>query len=57
MLFITIDATLGQTAMSGLLTNILGFSLFGLAARFGQLGIEKRPLMSSCVHTQLIFFP
>ncbi|KAI0734342.1 hypothetical protein BC629DRAFT_1261890, partial [Irpex lacteus] len=25
-----------------LLTNILGFSLFGLAARFGQLGIQKR---------------
>ncbi|KAH9846658.1 hypothetical protein C2E23DRAFT_743485 [Lenzites betulinus] len=25
-----------------LLTNIVGFSLFGLAARVGQLGIQKR---------------
>ncbi|KAF9052475.1 hypothetical protein BDZ89DRAFT_907657, partial [Hymenopellis radicata] len=25
-----------------LLANVLGFSAFGLAARFGQLGIQKR---------------
>ncbi|KAL0953285.1 hypothetical protein HGRIS_004535 [Hohenbuehelia grisea] len=25
-----------------LLTTVLGFSTFGLAARFGQLGIQKR---------------
>ncbi|OBZ72159.1 hypothetical protein A0H81_07637 [Grifola frondosa] len=28
-----------------LFTNIVGFSLFGLAARFGQLGIQKRNLL------------
>jgi hypothetical protein len=33
-----------------LLANILGFSAFGLAARFGQLGIQKRNLFDSkCV--------
>ncbi|PAV16219.1 protein related to NADH:ubiquinone oxidoreductase 14 kda [Pyrrhoderma noxium] len=26
----------------GLLSNVLGFSAFGLAARLGQLGIQKR---------------
>jgi len=30
-----------------LLANIVGFSLFGLAGRFGQLGIQKRPLMQN----------
>lgn len=30
-----------------LLSNILGFSLFGLATRFGQLGIQKRNLFES----------
>ncbi|TFK75184.1 hypothetical protein BDN72DRAFT_751418, partial [Pluteus cervinus] len=30
-----------------LLANVLGFSLFGLAARFGQLGIQKRNLMDN----------
>ncbi|EPQ52886.1 hypothetical protein GLOTRDRAFT_101127 [Gloeophyllum trabeum ATCC 11539] len=29
------------------LTSVLGFSLFGLAARMGQLGIQKRNLMSN----------
>jgi hypothetical protein len=29
------------------LANIIGFSLFGLAARFGQLGIQKRNLFES----------
>ncbi|KAF8896277.1 hypothetical protein BD779DRAFT_1668099 [Infundibulicybe gibba] len=27
--------------------NILGFSLFGLAARLGQLGIQKRNLLDN----------
>jgi len=26
----------------GVLSNVIGFSLFGLAARFGQLGIQRR---------------
>lgn len=30
-----------------MLANILGFSLFGLAARMGQLGIQKRNPMES----------
>lgn len=30
-----------------MLSTILGFSAFGLAARFGQLAIQKRPLLSS----------
>lgn len=30
-----------------LLSNIVGFSLFGLVARFGQLGIQKRNLFDS----------
>ncbi|KAJ4477300.1 hypothetical protein J3R30DRAFT_3291006 [Lentinula aciculospora] len=30
-----------------MLANILGFSLFGLAARFGQLGIQKRNLFEN----------
>ncbi|KAJ3565058.1 hypothetical protein NP233_g7888 [Leucocoprinus birnbaumii] len=30
-----------------MLSNILGFSLFGLAARFGQLGIQKRNLFDN----------
>lgn len=30
-----------------LLANILGFSVFGLAARVGQLGIQKRNLLDS----------
>ncbi|KAI6168065.1 hypothetical protein EDD17DRAFT_743602 [Pisolithus thermaeus] len=30
-----------------LLTTITGFSLFGLASRFGQLAIQKRNLMDS----------
>ncbi|KAF9000683.1 hypothetical protein BDQ17DRAFT_1245359 [Cyathus striatus] len=30
-----------------LLTNIVGFSLFGLAARFGQLGIQRRNMLSN----------
>ncbi|KAI0749798.1 hypothetical protein C8Q80DRAFT_647386 [Daedaleopsis nitida] len=32
-----------------LLTNIVGFSLFGLAARVGQLGIQKRPMLENPV--------
>lgn len=31
----------------GMLSNIVGFSLFGLAARVGQLGIQKRNLFDS----------
>lgn len=35
-----------------LLGTIAGFSLFGLAARFGQLAIKKRNLMeSACPHS------
>ncbi|KAK2460972.1 hypothetical protein APHAL10511_007442 [Amanita phalloides] len=30
-----------------LLANILGFSAFGLAARMGQLGIQKRNLLDN----------
>jgi hypothetical protein len=30
-----------------LLTNIVGFSLFGLLSRFGQLGIQKRSLVDN----------
>ncbi|KAJ3554497.1 hypothetical protein NM688_g3078 [Phlebia brevispora] len=30
-----------------LISNIVGFSLFGLAARFGQLGIQKRNLFDN----------
>lgn len=30
-----------------MLSTILGFSAFGLAARFGQLAIQQRPLLSS----------
>jgi len=30
-----------------MLANIIGFSLFGLAARLGQLGIQKRPLLDN----------
>lgn len=30
-----------------MLANIVGFSLFGLAARFGQLGIQKRNLFEN----------
>ncbi|KAF7797315.1 hypothetical protein EIP86_008510 [Pleurotus ostreatoroseus] len=30
-----------------MLSNIIGFSLFGLAARFGQLGIQKRNLFDN----------
>ncbi|KAI8969499.1 hypothetical protein BD414DRAFT_428466 [Trametes punicea] len=30
-----------------LLSNIVGFSLFGLAARIGQLGIQKRNVLEN----------
>ncbi|KXN91619.1 hypothetical protein AN958_12471 [Leucoagaricus sp. SymC.cos] len=30
-----------------LLSNIVGFSLFGLATRFGQLGIQRRNLFDN----------
>ncbi|EIW57605.1 uncharacterized protein TRAVEDRAFT_48639 [Trametes versicolor FP-101664 SS1] len=30
-----------------LLTNIIGFSIFGFAARVGQLGIQKRGLFEN----------
>ena len=33
-----------------LLSTILGFSLFGLGARIGQLGIQKRNLLDSAHH-------
>ncbi|TFL03808.1 hypothetical protein BDV98DRAFT_602326 [Pterulicium gracile] len=43
-----IDTT--PVADSGsLAANVAGFGLFGLAARFGQLGIQKRPLLSNPV--------
>ncbi|KAJ3529877.1 hypothetical protein NMY22_g8817 [Coprinellus aureogranulatus] len=31
----------------GVLSNVLGFAAFGLAARFGQLGIMRRNLFSN----------
>jgi hypothetical protein len=30
-----------------LLSTVLGFSVFGLASRFGQLAVQKRNLMDS----------
>ncbi|EJF64899.1 hypothetical protein BD309DRAFT_867362 [Dichomitus squalens] len=30
-----------------LLANIVGFSLVGIAARMGQLGIQKRPILEN----------
>ena len=36
-----------------LLSSILGFSLFGLGARIGQLGIQKRNLLESAFPTPL----
>ena len=38
--------TASNSTMS-LFANIVGFSLFGLAARIGQLGIQKRNLFES----------
>ena len=38
----------------GLLSNIVGFSLFGLAARIGQLGIQKRNPFESTSNDPLI---
>ncbi|KAF9787442.1 hypothetical protein BJ322DRAFT_989394, partial [Thelephora terrestris] len=32
-----------------MLSTVLGFSVFGLAARFGQLAIQQRPLSSNPV--------
>lgn len=37
-----------------MLANIVGFSLFGLAARVGQLGIQKRNLFDSAHHDCLL---
>jgi hypothetical protein len=37
-----------------LLGTIAGFSLFGLAARFGQLAIKKRNLMESACHQSVL---
>ena len=39
-----------------LLSNIVGFSLFGLAARIGQLGIQKRNLLDSASCFDLLYF-
>jgi uncharacterized membrane protein len=40
-----------------LLSSILGFSLFGLGARVGQLGIQKRNLLeSACVRARPSLF-
>ncbi|OCH95341.1 hypothetical protein OBBRIDRAFT_700558, partial [Obba rivulosa] len=36
-----------------ILSNILGFSLFGLASRMGQLSIERRPFTSNPASTGL----
>lgn len=40
-------STTSSPAVMSLLANIVGFSLFGLAARVGQLGIQKRPIFDS----------
>ena len=37
-----------------LLANVVGFSLFGLAARMGQLGIQKRPILDSAFSLPLL---
>jgi hypothetical protein len=47
------DAQLFYIHMA-LLSSILGFSLFGLSARMGQLGIQKRNLLES---TSSFLFP
>ena len=39
--------TLPAGNSGSLAANVAGFGLFGLAARFGQLGIQKRPLLSN----------
>jgi hypothetical protein len=39
------EATTNQSM--ALLSSILGFSIFGLSARLGQLGIQKRNLLES----------
>lgn len=44
-----------STSHMSLLANIVGFSLVGLAARFGQLGIQKQNLFKS-VYLFRIFF-
>ena len=40
-------STTSSSAVMSLIANIVGFSLFGLAARVGQLGIQKRPIFDS----------
>lgn len=40
-----------------LLANIVGFSLFGFAARVGQLGIQKRPIFESASPVPLVSYP
>ena len=41
------ERTSSHTAAMSLFANIVGFSLVGLAARVGQLGIQKRPILES----------
>lgn len=43
----TLRSTPLAAATMSLLTNIIGFSIFGFAARVGQLGIQKRGLFES----------
>ena len=38
-----------------LLANIVGFSLVGLAARFGQLGIQNKNLFMSVYLSRILF--
>jgi hypothetical protein len=48
-----LESRLGKlsTKQMSLLANILGFAGFGLAARVGQLGIQKRNLLDSTLST------
>ena len=47
--------TPNRSAPMALLSSILGFSLFGLGARIGQLGIQKRNLLESAFLPLLAF--
>jgi hypothetical protein len=50
----SVRVTPNYSTSMALLSSILGFSLFGLSARMGQLGIQKRNLLES---TSSFLFP
>jgi hypothetical protein len=43
----TVARTSDTESNMPLLANVLGFSVFGLAVRMGQLGIQRRNLLDS----------